>query len=143
MIFRVLLIILTVLAPATGAYSQKAPASPAPQAQGSSPAVPEASAPYDEQLSELARILGAVEYLRNLCMPGEDNGWRDVMQRLLASETANEPARRAMLTAAFNRGYRGFAAIHVTCTPAATMAERQYRNEGATLAAEIASRFGN
>jgi uncharacterized protein (TIGR02301 family) len=47
------------------------------------------------------------------------------------------------LTAAFNRGYRSFAAVHTACTDAALTAAERYRNEGATLATEIASRFGN
>ncbi|RON11983.1 TIGR02301 family protein, partial [Pseudomonas frederiksbergensis] len=50
---------------------------------------------------------------------------------------------RQRMTAAFNRGYRSFAAIHSSCTRAAVMAEEGYRNEGATLAQEIAARFGN
>ena len=47
------------------------------------------------------------------------------------------------LTAAFNRGYRSFAAIYTACTDSAVVAEERYRNEGATLATEITARFGN
>ena len=61
----------------------------------------------------------------------------------LAADTANEPQRKQRMTAAFNRGYRTFAAVHTSCTPAALSAEEKYRNEGATLAQEITSRFGN
>jgi TIGR02301 family protein len=113
----------------------------APQA---SPPVPaeEKPAPYDLQLARLAEILGSLHYLRALC-GDEDGNWRASMQELLESDTANEPNRRARLTAAFNRGYRSFAAIHTTCTEAARAAEERHRNEGATLAGEIAARFGN
>lgn len=115
-------------------------AKPAP-----APAAPPAEArpvPYDAQLGRLAEIIGSVTYLRALCgAPADD--WRNDMRRLMDSETANEPARREKLTAAFNRGYRSFAALHTACTPAARDAERRYRNEGATLAGEIAARFGN
>lgn len=107
----------------------------------SRPAV-EKTAPYDPQLSRLAEILGSVHYLRTLCgSPSSD--WRQSMQQLLDAETANEPTRRERLTAAFNRGYRSFAAVHTSCTAAARTAEERYRNEGATLAAEITGRFGN
>ncbi len=99
-------------------------------------------APYDGRLLRLAEVLGSISYLRELCgAPQED--WRRTMRQLLDSDAANEPARRERLTAAYNRGYRSFAAVHTSCTLAARTAEERYRNEGATLAVEITSRFGN
>jgi uncharacterized protein (TIGR02301 family) len=105
-------------------------------------AAPEMPTPYDEKLLRMSEILGSVHYLRNLCKGGEDE-WRNLMAQLLAEDTKNEPQRAARLTAAFNRGYRAFASTYVKCTPQARAAEAQYRAEGATLAAEIAARFGN
>ncbi|MBO3759645.1 TIGR02301 family protein [Ciceribacter sp. L1K22] len=107
------------------------------------PAAAEKPAPYDEQLARLSEILGSLHYLRNLCNGDEEPGWREAAQKLLDTETASEPARRARLVAAFNRGYRSFAATHSVCTPAAIAAEEQYRAEGATLAVEITGRYGN
>lgn len=104
---------------------------------------PPKPAPYDDKLARLSEILGAVQYLRTLCPSSGPEDWRKSMGDLLAADTANEPERRQRMTAAFNRGYRSFAAIHTSCTRAAIMAEENYRNEGATLAQEIASRFGN
>ena len=106
-------------------------------------AAPPKPAPYDDKLARLSEILGAVQYLRTLCPSSGPEDWRRSMSDLLAADTANEPERRQRMTAAFNRGYRSFAAIHTSCTRAAIMAEENYRNEGATLAQEIASRFGN
>ncbi|GAA4181816.1 TIGR02301 family protein [Shinella granuli] len=106
-------------------------------------AVEEKPAPYDERLERLSEILGAVHYLRNLCMDKPEDGWRASMQRLIELEAANEPKRQEKLTAAFNRGYRSFAAIYTACTDSAVVAEERYRNEGATLATEITARFGN
>ncbi|CUX12390.1 conserved exported hypothetical protein [Agrobacterium genomosp. 5 str. CFBP 6626] len=106
-------------------------------------AQPPKPAPYDDRLARLSEILGAVQYLRTLCPSSGPEDWRRSMSDLLAADTANEPERRRRMTAAFNRGYRSFAAIHTSCTRAAVMAEESYRNEGATLAQEIASRFGN
>lgn len=100
-------------------------------------------APYDNQMARLSEILGAVQYLRTLCPATGSEEWRKAMSDLLAADTANEPQRKQRMTAAFNRGYRTFAAVHTTCTPAAIAAEEKYRIEGATLAQEIASRFGN
>jgi uncharacterized protein (TIGR02301 family) len=115
-------------------------------AQEQSPSPPQVAeekpAPYDVQLSRLAEVLGSIQYLRSLC-GGETDDWRTSMQDLLNADTASEPKRRERLTAAFNRGYRSFAAVHTTCTEAARTAEERHRNEGATLAAEIAARFGN
>ena len=105
--------------------------------------VEEKPAPYDERLERLSEILGAVHYLRNLCMDKAEDNWRASMQRLIEMEAANEPKRQEKLTAAFNRGYRSFAAIYTACTDSAVVAEQRYRNEGATLATEITARFGN
>ena len=106
-------------------------------------AVEEKPAPYDERLERLSEILGAVHYLRNLCMDKAEDNWRASMQRLIQLEAANEPKRQEKLTAAFNRGYRSFASIYTACTDSAVVAEERYRNEGATLATEITARFGN
>ncbi|MDE1159212.1 MAG: TIGR02301 family protein [Neorhizobium sp.] len=128
--------------------TKKAPASATPPAAPTpaapTPAAPQEAkpAPYDGQMMRLSEVLGSVSYLRTLCGNDGDD-WRGRMQRLLESDTASEPQRRERLTAAFNRGYRSFAAVHRSCTDAARQAEERYRNEGATLAAEIAARYGN
>jgi uncharacterized protein (TIGR02301 family) len=131
------------LASPLAAQTAKKPAveKPAP-VQQAAPADVARPAPYDGQLLRLAEVLGSISYLRSLCgAPQED--WRQSMRQLLDNDAANEPARRERLTAAYNRGYRSFAAVHGSCTAAARTAEERYRNEGATLATEIASRFGN
>jgi uncharacterized protein (TIGR02301 family) len=102
----------------------------------------EKPAPYDGRLQRFAEILGSVHYLRNLCA-AHDPAWRQAMAKLLEDETKGEPKRAAQLTAAFNRGYRSFAATYARCTPQAVEAESRYRAEGATLATEITTRFGN
>ena len=119
-------------------------------AQGPTPTrLPEESAPktvsvpYDDKLSRLAEVLGSVHYLRTLCKAGDSGVWRVHMQQLLDTEAKDEPQRKEQLTAAFNRGYRAFASVYTDCTQAAIVAEERYRAEGATLATEIASRFGN
>lgn len=116
-----------------------------PVVEAPPPAPPpvEKDAPYDRDLLRLSQILGSVHYLRTLCNPGVGDGWREKMQSLLDLEAGKEPARRQKFTAAFNYGYRSFASIHATCTDAAIQAEASYRAEGATLATEITSRFGN
>lgn len=130
--------------PALAAFIVVAGFSPlAAQETPPEPPVVERPAPYDGELSRLSEILGAIHYLRNLCQEQGEPEWRVAMQRLLDTETNSEPGRRSRLTAAFNRGYRSFAGIHATCTPAAVEAERQYRAEGATLATEITARYGN
>ena len=106
-------------------------------------AIEEKPAPYDERLERLSEILGAVHYLRNLCADKPEDNWRASMQQLIQLEAGKEPGRQEKLTAAFNRGYRSFAAIYTACTDSAVVAEERYRNEGATLATEITARFGN
>lgn len=116
------------------------------QAQTGPSVAGEKSAPYDDRLMRLSEILGSVHYLRNLCK-AEQNGdvekWRDLTKQLIDIEAAKEPKRRSQLTAAFNHGYRSFASVYTSCTQQAIVAEQKYRAEGATLAVEIAARFGN
>ena len=144
-ISRLVLITLVAAAAATplDAQTTKQPTAKQPPAAAvPPPAAEEKPAPYEVQLTRLAEVLGSIQYLRTLCgVPASD--WRASMQQLLDTDTANEPKRREKLTAAFNRGYRSFAAVHTSCTDAARTAEERYRNEGATLATEIATRFGN
>ena len=135
------LLICIALAAAFPAAAQ--PAASAPPAQAADNANAEQPAPYDEQLSRLSEIHGSIDYLRNLCSPTREDGWRGDMQHLLDTETKSEPKRKERLTAAFNRGYRSFASVYTNCTPQARTAEERYRNEGATLATEITARFGN
>lgn len=120
-----------------GSKPAQPPAPPPPAA-----AVEQKPAPYDGQLNRLAEVLGSVSYLRTLC-GGQGEDWRGTMRKFLDADTLNEPKRREILTAAYNRGYRAFAAVHTSCTDTARFAEERYRNEGATLAAEIAARYGN
>jgi uncharacterized protein (TIGR02301 family) len=105
--------------------------------------VEEKPAPYDDRLVRLSEIMGSLQYLRNLCQSQKEDQWRLAVQQLLETEALNEPARQARLTAAFNRGYRSFAALYTTCTAAAIVGETRYRTEGATLVAEIVARYGN
>lgn len=135
-----LLVVSALAATGPDAFAQKKSAAPQPAVPAAPPS--EKPTPYDDRLARLSEILGSVHYLRTLC--GEQRSeWRVSMQQLLESETANEPKRREKLTAAFNRGYRSFAAVHTSCTDSARAAEQAYRAEGATLAAEIAARYGN
>ncbi|OQP85759.1 TIGR02301 family protein [Rhizobium rhizosphaerae] len=132
-------------APGAARQENTAPSgAPSSGAQTAAPATPQSQpAAYDPRLMRLAEILGSVHYLRTLCASPDAGDWRQSMEALIAQEARNEEERRTRLTAAFNRGYRSFASVYTQCTAAAVEAERQYRAEGATLAAEIVARFGN
>jgi uncharacterized protein (TIGR02301 family) len=107
---------------------------------GPAPAQVSATVPYDDKLLRLAEVLGSIHYLRNLC--GEvSNQWRDQMEGILTAENP-EPQRRARLIASFNRGYRTFDSVYVTCTEQALAAVDRYMAEGRTLAREITNRYG-
>lgn len=99
--------------------------------------------PYDGKLTRLSEILGSLDFIRNLCAQPGETQWKTMMAQLLDSDAKDEPERRANLTAAFNRGYRSFAAIQTSCSADLRSAGDRYRIEGATLATEIAARYGN
>lgn len=102
-----------------------------------------ATTPYDKQLNRLSEILGTVTYLRNLCAERSEPQWRAAMEKLLTVDAGTEPARKQQLTAAYNRGYRAFGALHTACTDAVRQTDSEYRAEGATLIKEMTNRFGN
>ncbi|MCD2171927.1 TIGR02301 family protein [Rhizobium sp. C4] len=100
-------------------------------------------APYDDKLVQLSEILGSLDFIRNLCERDSEPQWKAMMGQLLDSDAKDEPARREKLTAAYNRGYRTFSAIQTTCSAQLRTTAEQYRIEGATLATEITTRYGN
>lgn len=100
-----------------------------------------ADSPFEGDLMRLSEILGALHYLRNLCgESGQD--WRGRMEALIEAENPDE-ARRARLTASFNRGYRSFETTYATCTSSALAAIARYMKEGEALARDTATRYGN
>jgi len=98
---------------------------------------------YDDKLLRLAEILGSLQYLRTLCSKDDETVWRATMEQLIEVEASDEPLRREKLTAAYNRGFRTFAAVHTACSDTAIAAEIRYRREGGTLTADILARYGN
>ncbi|WP_208995829.1 TIGR02301 family protein [Pannonibacter tanglangensis] len=113
------------------------------------PALPPATAtaqeplnepPYERQLLRLSEILGALHFLRPLCARADEPGWRDRMETLLAAEAADE-ARKRRFIERFNQGYRGFAAVYHSCTPAAREAMTGYISEGSSLIRDVTARY--
>ena len=80
------------------------------------PEAPIASAPIN-LLAELAEVLGRAHAVRTLCNGDGDLTWRTYMLNLMAYE-AGSGDRRAAMTDAFNRGYRGQNRETSSCTAA-------------------------
>ena len=91
------------------------------------------SKPYDDKLTRLSEILGAVHYLRELCGNNDGQLWRDRMRDLVESEGTTS-ARRARLSKSFNDGYRSYSRTYQSCTPTAQVAIDRFLAEGAQLA---------
>ena len=89
--------------------------------------------PYDEKLTRLSEILGAVHYLRELCGNNDGQLWRERMRELVEGE-GTTPMRRAKLTKSFNDGYRSYSRTYQSCTPTAKVAISRFLTEGAQLA---------
>ena len=101
-----------------------------------------AVAPFDASLQRLAEILGALHYLRSICGANEGPKWRNEMQALMDAEAPGGD-RRARMTAAFNRGYRGYQQTYRTCTPAADLVIRRYLEEGSKIIRDVTARYAN
>lgn len=92
--------------------------------------------PYDKELLQLAEVLGAVHYLRELCGAHEGQLWRNQMRALIQAE-GTTARRRAALVSSFNKGYRGYGRTYRTCTRLALLAIDRFMREGVTLAKNI------
>ncbi len=97
--------------------------------------------PYAGEMERLAEVLGSLQFLTELC-DDTPAPWRDQMEELL-SLAGSDDAWRVRLTDRFNLGYSSFAAVYRNCTDAARLAITHYREEGAAITADIATRYGS
>lgn len=86
--------------------------------------------PYDRQLFRLAETLGAVHYLRELCVGEDGPTWRAHMTALLSSE-GTSARRRALLARRFNQGYQNYSRTYRTCTVTAKAALERFLRDAA------------
>ena len=98
--------------------------------------------PYDAQIQRLAEVLGGLSFLRDLCGDGDGDDWRGKMAQLRDAD-APSGTRRQRLTAAFNRGFRGYELTYRVCTPNARLVIARHLGEAEGLARDVASRYGN
>ena len=110
---------------------------PAHGAEGSGPPAPA----YQPDMLRLSEILGAVQFLRELCGSDEGSLWRDQMQALIDAEEPDAETR-ARLIDHFNRGYDSYRSVYRMCTDSARLTVDRYLREGAQIAAEVAARYG-
>jgi len=100
-----------------------------------------ASAPI-EMVADLAEVLGRAHAVRTICNGDNDSTWRNYMLNLMAIE-APSGARRAALTDAFNRGYRGQNRETSSCTDQMPAIEAGIARRGRELADAIARSYLN
>ncbi len=124
--------------------ANKAANKPANKAPAKLPAEPSEPPPppYDAQIQRLAEVLGGLSFLRDLCGEGDGDDWRGKMAQLRDAD-APAGARRQRLTAAFNRGFRGYELTYRVCTPNARLVIARYLDEAESLSHEVASRYAN
>lgn len=95
-----------------------------------------------ELLSDLAETLGRAHAVRTLCNGDTDSTWRNYMLNLMSYEAPGGP-RRATLTDAFNRGYRGQNRETSTCTSSTPGIEAAIARRGRELSEAIARTYLN
>ncbi|MFN3889074.1 MAG: TIGR02301 family protein [Beijerinckiaceae bacterium] len=114
-------------------------AQPSPQAP-SQPQPLEPVPPYEKQLLRLAEIMGALAWLTELCGDRPGDEWRKQMTSLMEAEATSAP-RRERLAGSYNRGFRGYSAMHRRCTPSAELIITRFLDEGGRIARDVANRF--
>jgi uncharacterized protein (TIGR02301 family) len=91
-------------------------------------------------VAELAEVLGRAHAVRTVCNGDQDTTWRSYMLNLMAYEGGG---RRAALTEAFNRGYRGQSRETASCTAGMTAIEAGIARRGRELTESIARGYLN
>lgn len=102
---------------------------------------PQRNAPI-ELLADLAETLGRAHAVRTLCNGDTDSTWRNYMLNLMSYEAPSGP-RRASLTDAFNRGYRGQNRETSSCTASMPAIEAGIARRGRELSEAIARTYLN
>jgi uncharacterized protein (TIGR02301 family) len=129
-----ILVLLLLVTQMDVADAQNAPQQPSQGAPTSSAPAGDAEAkPYDQQVFQLAELLGAVHYLRELCGGDDGQTWRNQMRELVSAE-GTTALRRARLVDSFNKGYRGYARTYRSCTKPALQAIERFMEQGASIA---------
>lgn len=103
-------------------------------ALGAGAALAQSRPQTDEALARLAEILGALSHLEAVCEEPETS--RQDMEALLASEELT-PLRQSVLVDSFNRGFRGVATTHRTCTVASQRLIERHHQRGAAIVASL------
>jgi uncharacterized protein (TIGR02301 family) len=106
-----------------------------PEQEPQAPAPPR-NAPI-EMVADLAETLGRAHAVRTLCNGDSDSTWRNYMLNLMSYEAPGGP-RRAALTDAFNRGYRGQNRDTSSCTAGMPAIEAGIARRGRELSEAIA-----
>ena len=91
---------------------------------------------YQNQLSELAEVLGGAHYLRITCEGRRDQRWRDYMREVIS----REPEHNALMVEAFNRGYREEEARFAQCDEIARQVEAELRARGLRVSQGLRAR---
>jgi uncharacterized protein (TIGR02301 family) len=101
------------------------------------PAAPAASGRgwREQQLIDLAEVLGRAHYLRVICVGRTDQRWRDYMRTVLD----REPRLRRALSDSFNDGYRDEAVRFPDCSVHSRTVEQEVRARGVRIASALAA----
>ncbi|WP_395644500.1 TIGR02301 family protein [Terricaulis sp.] len=91
---------------------------------------------YQQQLVDLAEVLGGSHYLRVLCHGRDDQRWRNAMRGVIQ----REPEYNNLLVDAFNRGYRQEEARYSDCDATAAQSEAELRARGLRISQALSAR---
>lgn len=91
---------------------------------------------YEQQLTDLAEVLGGSHYLGVLCHGRGYQRWRDAMRGVIQ----REPQLNDALVNAFNRGYREEEARYTDCDETAAQSEAELRARGVRISQALSAR---
>ncbi len=133
-----ILLLLALMAMATGAEAQQRRSVPPPAREEPAPEPPPAA--YEPELLRLAEVLGTLSYMTNLCEQRGSESWQARMNQLIDAE-GTTVFRRERLAGAYNRGYIGHQSAHRICSDASRLVIERLIQQGQKLTRELSTRY--
>ncbi len=85
----------------------------------------------------MAKNLGQLHYLRQLCFGFSDQKWRNYASQMMDLESTLDPSRRSNMIQAYNSGYHLEQDRHSTCSESVTLDVAALAENGRNLAAML------
>lgn len=94
---------------------------------------------YEKKMNRLSEVLGALQFLENLCNKKEPY-WRNYLEQLIKFQQATVEQKTQRIEF-YNYGYQSLKENYTTCTSTALLAEKKYLTELNSAITELLEKY--